>query len=166
MIFNGWFAIHCVMSHNLFSMAGKIFITFNYLMLETGCLPERWLVYALESNSSTASQSYWVLNSNFSFAPRIWQKHPCDGMKENGYLELRQDFSMPLAFVFPPVEVKLTVTINIICNTTCAMPPLTEHASQIRNCWLIIKRRANLLCSQIKPIIIHSSFSNSPQLFH
>lgn len=45
------------MSHDLCSMAGNIFITFNYLTLETGYHPEGPLVYPLESTASASSQS-------------------------------------------------------------------------------------------------------------
>lgn len=109
MIFKDWFTIRCVMSHNLFSMAGKIFITFNYLTLETGYHPERRLVYPFESNSSASFQNCQALNFLSFFFPslRILWKYSYDDMKEN-----ESDFSMTLALVFPIYRSKITSSNN------------------------------------------------------
>lgn len=62
MIFNDWFAIYYIISHNLFSMAGKFFITLYYLTQEAGYHPERQLSIPWSPFSSASSQSFQVLS--------------------------------------------------------------------------------------------------------
>lgn len=93
MIVNDWFEVHCVMSYNLFSTAGKILVTFNRLTLETRNHPEGQLVRSVESGSSTSSQSCQVLNFLTFLLPQEFDKNIfCGDMKENDYPKLRHDF--------------------------------------------------------------------------
>lgn len=135
MIFKDWFTIHCVMSHNLFSMAGKIFITFNYLTLETGYHPERRLVCSLESNSSASSQSCQALNF-LSFLLSFCFVLLCQGFGRNTLTMIwrRMKVISPCHWhlSFPSIEVKLLVAVIIPwhTNSECSSLLLPQHSEQ------------------------------------